>query len=137
MSKLTFFVSLILFSVTVFGQTTLEEYNYVTKGYKVQIESGLDMKSGYRFEDIDKIQTEERTVELKSLIKGKGTPKTIAGYLLIYTREGSPVEYICIPNPLSDSEVMQKYYDQLYIGVGDSSYRLQLILVCLSKFIQW
>jgi hypothetical protein len=29
--------------------TTLEEYNYVTKGYAVQIEQGLDMKAGYEF----------------------------------------------------------------------------------------
>ncbi len=35
------------------GQTTETEYNYVTKGYKIQLESGLDMKKGYRFEDLD------------------------------------------------------------------------------------
>jgi len=27
--------------------TTQEEYNYITKGYKIQVESGLDMKKGY------------------------------------------------------------------------------------------
>ena len=46
---------LILSSIASFGQvaisvpapTSEEEYNYLTKGYKVQIESGLDMKKGY------------------------------------------------------------------------------------------
>jgi len=47
-------LSIALFaSFNIYGQsiktlgTTLEEYNYITKGYKVQIESGLDMKKGY------------------------------------------------------------------------------------------
>ncbi len=43
-----------MFSTKVHSQTTLEEYNYVTKGYHVQLTSGLDMKKGYEFEDIDK-----------------------------------------------------------------------------------
>ena len=39
-----------LFTVVLLAQvepTTQEEYNYVTKGYKIQQESGLDMKKGY------------------------------------------------------------------------------------------
>ena len=32
--------------------TTMEEYNYMTKGYKIQVESGLDMKKGYFIEDM-------------------------------------------------------------------------------------
>lgn len=28
------------------GQTTLEEYNYMSKGFKIQMESGIDMKKG-------------------------------------------------------------------------------------------
>lgn len=31
--------------------TTEEEYNYLTKGYRVQLESGLDMKKNYLLED--------------------------------------------------------------------------------------
>ena len=27
--------------------TTEEEYNYITKGYQIQLSSGLDMKKGY------------------------------------------------------------------------------------------
>ena len=42
-----------LFACFSFSQTTLEEYNYISKGYKIQLESGLDMKRGYLLEDID------------------------------------------------------------------------------------
>lgn len=52
MKKSTLILAAAFFSVTLFGQTTEEEYNYLTKGYKVQIESGLDMKKGYEFKDL-------------------------------------------------------------------------------------
>jgi len=29
------------------GKTSEEEYNYMTKGYQIQLSSGLDMKKGY------------------------------------------------------------------------------------------
>jgi hypothetical protein len=32
-----------------FDGTTIEEYNYLTKGYSIQIEQGLGMKTGYEF----------------------------------------------------------------------------------------
>lgn len=32
-----------------YPSTTIEEYNYLTKGYRIQKDSGLDMKSGYSF----------------------------------------------------------------------------------------
>ncbi|MBK7683852.1 MAG: hypothetical protein IPJ26_15910 [Bacteroidetes bacterium] len=43
----------------------------MTKGYQVQIESGIDMKKGYEFENIDKYSTNERAAELKVLYRVK------------------------------------------------------------------
>jgi hypothetical protein len=54
-----------------FGQSSSEKYDYVTKGYQVQIESGIDMKKGYEFENIDKYSTNERAAELKVLYRVK------------------------------------------------------------------
>ena len=126
-----------IFSTTIFGQTTLEEYNYITKGYKVQMESGLDMKKGYELEDIDKQSTQERTAELKILYRIKDNKKEIAAYMVVYKRSGSPNEYICIPHPNSDEEISGKYWTQLYNGSGDSSQRLQLISYLLSRQMKW
>jgi hypothetical protein len=64
-----------IFTSTVFSQTSLEEYNYVTKGYKVQIESGLDMKKGYEIQNVDKSSTSERNAELKVLHRVKESKK--------------------------------------------------------------
>lgn len=35
---------LVVLFTNLYFQTTQEEYNYITKGYKIQLDSGLDMK---------------------------------------------------------------------------------------------
>ena len=54
--KLIIVITFILLSSSVakmYAQpTSEEEYNYITKGYKVQVETGLDMKAGYHFKDL-------------------------------------------------------------------------------------
>jgi hypothetical protein len=120
------------------AQTTLEEYNYVTKGYKVQIESGLDMKNGYEFVDIDNYSNELRSAQLKGLYRIKEKSRVLACYLVDYKTKGTPEEFICIPNPNSDPEILKKYWEQLYNGsYSNYSYRLQLITFLLSRQLRW
>ncbi len=119
------------------AQTTLEEYNYLTKGYKVQIESGLDMKKGYELSDIEKRTTSERNAELKVLHRIKDGKREIAGYLVIYNKTGGAKEYICIPNSKSEEEILTKYWTQLYDGSNDSSARLQLICYLITGRLLW
>jgi hypothetical protein len=47
----TILISFIIFIQTYGQKTTEEEYNWMSKGYKVMITSGLDMKKGYIFDD--------------------------------------------------------------------------------------
>lgn len=132
----------ILFVITLFitkvsGQTTLEEYNYITKGYKIQLESGLDMKKGYEIQNLDEKSTNERKAELKVLFRIKNGSKEIAAYIVIYKRGTLPTEYICIPNPNSNAEILTKYWTQLYDGGTFASERLQLITYLISKQMKW
>ena len=119
------------------GQTTMEEYNYVTKGYKVQIESGLDMKKGYEFKSIDTVSTKIATAEMKILYRLKENKKDIAAYLIIYKREARNIEYICIPNPKSDDEIIKKFYSVLWDGYSEASSKGQLISIILSRHLIW
>ncbi|WP_421799825.1 hypothetical protein [Haliscomenobacter sp.] len=60
LNAMKFFLSLILIafcSISFAQGTTQEEYNYVTKGYKIQQESGLDMKKGYSIKLYPETQT--------------------------------------------------------------------------------
>lgn len=119
------------------GQTTLEEYNYITKGYKVQSESGLDMKKGYEFVDLDKVSTKIATAEMKCLYRIKDNKKEIAAYMIIYKREGREAEYICVPNPKSNDEIMHKYSTMLWDGFSEASSRGQLLAFIISKQLKY
>lgn len=122
------------------AQTSLEEYNYVTKGYGIQLESGLDMKQGYEFEDLISKKTTFRTADSKILYRLSETgEREIAAYLIIYNKISSNTgkEYICIPHPDSDEEILTRYWNQLYDKKTPSSDRLQLILFTLSQSLVW
>lgn len=85
-----------------FAQTTQEEYNYLTKGYKIQLESGLDMKKGYSLKDLGdwglNHGSENRNCTFKGLVRdGQNKPCAI---LMIYKRtdiSNGAVFHICIP----------------------------------------
>lgn len=101
------------------GQTTMEEYNYVTKGYKIQIESGLDMKKGYRLEDVsehsvtftEKDKIFKRVTTFKGLYReGEKSPCAI---MIIYHNQDPSVNskvYMCIPHFNSSSEIWDLHY---------------------------
>lgn len=136
--KHIFIIFLTLISTSAFSQTTLEEYNYVTKGYRVQMEAGLDMKKGYVFEDVINEKTYgERAISAKALYKLNGQSKQKVAVLIIYTRNGNDPEYICVPQPNSGTEINQRFWDQLYNGESDNSNRLQLIAFILGYLINW
>lgn len=110
--------------------TTEEEYNYITKGYKIQIESGLDMKKGYSFKDITpgyslfwdngKI---ERNVKFKALFRdGEERP---CAMLVRLERIGGITQYFCIPSYNAD----KKLWDALYKSMRDlEDYQKWLLL---------
>ncbi len=130
-------IMLFLSSVS-YSQTTLEEYNYVTKGYKVQVESGLDMKKGYRFEDIHAIHIQysdgiERETQFKALFKeGQKLPAAI---LCIYSRSNSaPKDYICIPSFGSTKEIWDSTYAAISAIGGDDAAPLMWGLAKIASY---
>lgn len=116
------------------AQTTLEEYNYVTKGYKIQIESGLDMKKGYTFKDLFVISTNysnvPRTATFKALYRsGQASPCAI---MMIYQKEKLTPEYVCVPHFLSDDSIWKMYAEKIALfNVGTDA--LQTIALGLAK----
>lgn len=126
----------LLTSYHIHAQTTLEEYNYVTKGYKIQIESGLDMKDGYKLNDIESVKTGTRSVHIKVLKRVENMET--AAFMLIYQKEGNPEQYLCVPHPSSEREVIDKFWSSLYDG-GDNNQnrRLQLITYALTHTMNW
>lgn len=136
----TLFISAFVFYTNVNSQTTQEEYNYVTKGYKVQIESGLDMKKGYEITPIDTMVSGIRKVELRALYRVTGEKRVIAAYMLIYGKEiydGYALEYFCIPHPDSPTEIISQYWSALWDGSTNSTEKLRLITFFISLNDLW
>lgn len=90
--------------------TTLEEYNYVSKGYRVQKESGLDMKKGYEFREISDVFTSGYHFSIMSLVR---IPKNEIAALLVITNSSNSGKtyYFCIPHDNPDLE--EKYLQDL------------------------
>ncbi len=136
----TTFLFALLFSVTnLFSQTTQEEYNYITKGYKVQIESGLDMKKGYSFVDLGnwntKSGTENREIEFKGLMRiGQAKPCAI---MMIYRRTDIPtgvVEYVCIPSKDAPENIWKQTNDFVFSYFNNNNSMQQAVIWALIKF---
>lgn len=120
-----------------FGQTTQEEYNYITKGYKVQVESGLDMKKGYSLTDLGKWSIPTGTVvrqcEFKALIKtGQIKPSAI---MMIYNRTDNGTKfYICIPSSDASNEIWNQTLDFIKTTFKENDSMLQVVIWALMKF---
>lgn len=110
---------LIFIATSAFGQkaildeptvpvTTQEEYNYVTKGYKIQLESGLDTKKGYVIKDIafDKINP-SYSFEFKFLIR-ESTQEIACIMVIAKSITWGNTYYLCIPNYI-DSILYNQY----------------------------
>lgn len=105
-------ITLLLFLVTsfCFSQTTLEEYNYITKGYKIAIDSGLDLKSGYSLHDLYVYQDPLYVFDFKLFINDK-TKKTSCVFVKANSLMWGNKYYLCIP--IDNPELNKKYESQL------------------------
>lgn len=126
--KIILGLALLLFITKSYSQshpygTTLEEYNYVTKGYATQIDQGLDMKAGYEFASENGYgefygtsvltlgDETEIIVEVKLLVNSSKVFNERA-IMLIMTYDDY-ARYLCIPNNYSDDEIWFKYFEDL------------------------
>jgi len=114
------FLLLAFVSVTAFGQnpvdepkgTSEEEYNYLTKGYKIQLESGLDMKKGYILKDMGEWEEGSYGFKFKALIREEA--EEIAGILVIAKSDswtGVSTYYLCIP--INSPDLLKRYNENL------------------------
>lgn len=109
-------ITIILTSSLSFSQvskskgTSLEEYNYMTKGYKIQTTSGLDMKNGYNLDNIDNITRGNYSFSFRSLIRSD--KKELAGILIIAYSEVSKRTYY-LGMPINNSELQSLYENDI------------------------
>lgn len=94
------------------GKTTLEEYNYMTKGFKIQMESGLDMKIGYSTNKGQKITIGSYEFNYIKFYKNTLSDKIFVGYIVIAKSSSSGNSYT-YAIPENNSELMTKTYVEI------------------------
>jgi hypothetical protein len=92
----------------------MEEYNYITKGIKIQQEAGLDVKKGYSIKDLFTTATHDQKVTRSTNFKAiyRDNEKKPFAFLCIYKNMKSDfTDYLCIPANDSDTEFWTKTYE--------------------------
>jgi hypothetical protein len=129
-----FLILLIITPLLSFSQeegTTLEEYRYCTKGYQMQIESGLDpVKNGYEIKKLYAFEHELRTVNFVGLIEKSSL--NLKAIILILSEDNLNItKTFCLPNEYTHSKIDEMYQESL---MSLSSPHLNLVLLALSKY---
>lgn len=118
--------------------TTEEEYNYLTKGYRVQIESGLDMKKGYTFDDLgQENKVGNYSFQFKALIREE--KKQVAG-ILVVTKSAVSGKLYYFALPINNVDLLKRYWEDLSTWDLDVtraySYMLSVYLVDMTAGIE-
>jgi len=111
--KYIYIIALIT-SFTAASQTTLTEYNYLTKGYALDLETGRDIKKGYTINLINGFSSDiivekdtiSRAVHLYSFNK-EGEQKPVALLAKYIRLDNKHITYFCIPSDKSDIDVIK------------------------------
>jgi len=142
MKKTILIVFILAITARVNAQTTQEEYNYVTRGYKIDIETGHDIKNGYEMKDIDRVQqtTKSNSIGREAWLKrfSRKSTNATAAYLIIYQRAGQEKEYFCVPTLNSPKELHDAFFVSLSAyDFGAITEKLQLITFLLARSLKW
>lgn len=111
--------------------TTLEEYNYITKGYKVQIQSGLDMKKGYDVKLLNTFVIEGRKIVYYELIKDG---KDLRAIMSVFTGKDGRTAYFCIPLGDCEKVLNDSYLSSIQVGI-DNTIALNIYQYTLTKVL--
>lgn len=120
------------------AQTSWDEYNYCTKGYKDVVEKGLNEKAGYKVEDVisntvSATDGTQRKIAVKVLKRENGR---VAAYIVIYRLREEARQYYCIPSPSSALEIKTAYLSSLPSD-PKSIYQLQALAYGISMAVKW
>jgi len=95
-------------TIVLVGQTSTTEYKYIKEGFKIQEESGLDMKDGYVFvkSHFENTNRGEYTREVNFRFLVRTNTGEIAGTQMVFKRTDTTYEdFLCIPSKNSDKEI--------------------------------
>ena len=127
------FFSNLICSAQKINPTTLEEYNYCSVGYKIQLQTKMEMKSGYNLQDYNSCEESERKVEFKGLFRNN--EKNPCAIIMIYTKVRGAPDYFCIPTKDANPELWNKFYKSLEGDAVNGQPQLQFYCKCIAQLV--
>ncbi len=118
------FISNITLATYKKGITTEEEYLYMSKGYKIAQESGLDIKSGYAIGNSFSYTSTIYTFEYKTFLKVSGTDTAEVGQIVKVTAKyvfGTTIYWFGIP--VGNQTILDQFFTSLYAPSNESLVR--------------
>jgi hypothetical protein len=114
-NRIIFLVFFVLLSYSFsFAQraTTEEEYNYMTKGYKTQVEQGLDMKKNYEVVDAKSFHSKVGNYEFDFIYLLRSDDKSFAGWIVkAVSTIWDNTYWYCIP--VKNKDLFNKSYSEI------------------------
>ena len=96
--------------------TTQQEFLYMTKGLKTQIESGLDMKNGYELKGIREVEQENYIFYFQALLRKEKKDKVAGVVVIAKNKITSELSFKAIPvvNEDKNEKEVFKAYTKLF-----------------------
>lgn len=104
---------LLAIGIISYSQTTMTDYNFLTKGLKITLENGLEMKSNYNLQEVTSFKNEDTKLVLFNFYKTADQTQEPSALSLIAVREDGERVYLCLPLTTSDDEIISLCYNDL------------------------
>ncbi len=115
--------------------TTDEEYTMGSVGYKMYLSMGVELKAGYKVNDITEFEYAERKANFKGLYRpGENKPCAI---IMIYSKMRGAPEYYCMPTPDAPEIFWDRFRASLSGELDVKQDQLQFFGFAMAKMIMY
>jgi hypothetical protein len=115
--------------------TTEEEFNMASVGYKMYLQMGVELKKGYKVNDIAEYEYAERKATFKGLFR-PGDQKPCA-IIMIYSKSRGAPEYYCMPTPDAPEIFWDRFRTSLAGETDNRQEQLQFFSFAMAKAIMF
>lgn len=135
MKKLVLLICLLITGSVSMAQsiaaTTEEEFNMASVGYKMYLQMGVEIKKGYKINDIKEFEYGDRKASFKGLYRpGEAKPCAL---IMVYSKLRGAPEYYCIPTPDAEEILWDRFRTSLAGETDNKQEQLQFIGFALGK----
>lgn len=114
--KITMVAAFLVYGYALSQSTTQQEYLYMTKGLKIQLESGLDVKQGYELKGIKEVEQGDYIFMFQALLRKDSKDKAAGVIVIAKNKKTSELFFKAIPiiNEEKNEKEVFKVYTKLF-----------------------